>query len=184
MQIIQMPDLQYNIGAGNAKASRQKRKHNQGAAMIVVVCVMAVVMILSLTLMMAAYQMLATVGDEGRDDHYYQQAVSFSEIIRTRLENKDQAVPAGTALKDELTAHIYDFMKDDAKDKEILEADPPANGGAYGGITIVLDKTITKGYIVITVSVDEDDKVMASCKAKYEAKEVSGSYKYKFCEYY
>ena len=162
---------------------QHRRKHNRGAAMIVVVCVMAVVMILALTLLMAAYQMLATVNDEGRDDHYYQQAVSFSEVVRARLEKKS-SVPAAGALTDQLTGHIDDFMKDTTKDKEILEADAPENGGAYGGITIVLDKPVAKDKLVITISVDEDKKEMASCKCKYEVSEEAGTYKYKFCEYY
>lgn len=179
-------NIQENIDVKSKAMTSRMGKSNRGAAMIVVVCVMAVVMILSLTLLMAAYQMLATVGDEGRDDHYYQQAVSFSEVVRARLERKLETTSAGGGLTDELTGHIDDFMKDDTKDKEILEADAPASGGAYGGITIVLDKSISSnnGKLLITISVNEGDKVMASCKSKYEVKESSGVYSYRFCEYY
>ena len=161
--------------------SRHNKMNNRGAAMIVVVCVMAVVMILSLTLLMAAYQMLATVSDEGRDELYYQQAMSFSKVLQKRLEDR----PAG--ISDDLVDHIDDFMSADMYkdvDKEKLTADAPTSGGAYGGITLLLDKVSSHGNLVVTITVDNGKKAMASCKCKFEVKEEGGLLKYTFQGYY
>lgn len=151
---------------------------NRGAAMIVVVLVMTVVMILSITLLMAAYQVFATINDEGLDETYYQQAVSFSEMLKIKLEAN------GTGASDDLVAHIDDFMKDDDKTTEVLTASAPS--AAYGAISLTLDKKSSPDNLVVKVSVYEDDKVMSVCTSKYQAVKDSGSgkYKYTFCEYY
>ena len=138
-------------------------------------------MILSLTLLMAAYQMLATVNDEGRDELYYQQAMSFSEVLRDRLEAKSVS---GTST-DALVNHIDAFMENDAEDapkKETLVADAQ---GVYGGITLNLDRSdMFQGNLVITISVSDDDKVMSSCICKYEIGDENGYTTYKFLGYY
>ena len=151
---------------------------------------MAVVMILSLTLIMAAYQMFATVNDEGGDELYYQQAMSFSEVLRSRLE-KNTVVAADIGMTDELTGHIDAFMEDAAgtgKTGEILKASAPESGGAYGGITLVMERQaagFSRNYLVLTISVDDGDRTMASCKCKYAVtKDAEGKNQYSFCEYY
>ncbi len=158
-----------------------KKKNNRGAAMIVVVCVMAVVMILSLTLLMAAYQMLATVNDEGRDELYYQQTMSFSEVLKDRLEQKSIA----GITNDDLVKHIDTFIEntaDDAPKKETLTAE---GQGMYGDITLVLDKSdLFQGNLVITISVSDGDKVMSSCICKYEIGNENTYTTYKFMGYY
>ena len=159
----------------------KRNSRNRGAAMIVVVCVMAVIMILSLTLLMAAYQMLATVNDEGRDELYYQQAMSFSEVLKDRLEEKS----VSGSSTDSLVNHIDAFMENDNEDapkKETLVADAK---GVYGGITLKLDKSaMFQGNLVITISVSDDDKVMSSCICKYEVDDEAGYTTYKFLGYY
>ena len=149
--------------------------------MIVVVCVMAVVLILSLMLLLAAYQMFATANDEGRDELYYQQAMSFFEVMRTKLETK--AAPGAGTPNDELIDHIDAFMRGD-KDPETLKADMSASGAVYGGITIVLDRKSSRGNLVLTVSVDDGKQTMASCTGKFLVTEEAGSLKYEFREYY
>lgn len=146
--------------------------------MIVVVLVMTVVMILALTLIMVAYQVFATINDEGRDELYQQQAVSFSDVIRKRLENKD------SYSTDELISHIDALMTDDTKTDEVLSASAPT--GSYGDITISFDKKKSPGNLIIKVSVIDDNKVMAVCTTKYNYTKdaMSGKYKYVFCEYY
>ena len=164
------------------KPKQSNNKKNCGAAMIVVVCVMAVVMILSLTLLMAVYQMLATVSDEGRDELYYQQAMSFSKVLTQRLENKTNGDSS-----DELVNHIDEFMSGaDYKDvdKETLKADAPTDGGVYGGITLVLDKKSSRGNLVVTISIDDGEKTMASCTCKFETHDDEGAMKYTFQGYY
>lgn len=159
-----------------------KRK-NRGAAMIVVVCVMAVVMILSLTLLMAAYQMLATVADEGRDELYYQQAMSFSEVLRTRM---DEYSSTGITT-DDLVTHINSFVNnnnEDAPTKEILDAPAPVEGGVYGSITVVLDKKISRNNLVITITVSDEGKAMSSCTCKYEIDDDNTPVIYIFKGYY
>ena len=167
------------------RIQQNSRKHNRnrGAAMIVVVCVMAVVMILSLTLLMAAYQMLATVNDEGRDEIYYQQAMSFSEVLRKRIEGYSSS----GATSDALVNHINDFMSNKAvgaPDTETLSAAAPTAGGVYGAITLSLDRKISRGYLVITISVADGDKTMASCVCKYKYEDNGGTPKYTFMGYY
>ena len=162
----------------------QSNKNNRGAAMIVVVCVMAVVMILSLTLLMAAYQMLATVADEGRDELYYQQVMSFSQVLKDRLLEKS----ATGSTTDELVKHIDEFVTnedEDAPTKETLTGSTSVTDGIYGEITLVLDKAISRNSIVITISVSDDSKrVMSSCICKYELEDDEGNIKYKFMGYY
>lgn len=161
----------------------KRKNNNRGAAMIVVVCVMAVVMILSLTLLMAAYQMLATVNDEGRDELYYQQAMSFSEVLRKRMESFSST---GTS-SDELVNHIDSFMTNDAvgaPDTETLTAAAPEEGGVYGAITLVLNKKISHGNLVINISVSDGDNTMASCICKYHYDNAGGKSDYTFMGYY
>lgn len=163
--------------------SQLHREKNKGAAMIVVVCVMAIVMILSLTLVMAAYQMLATVSDEGRDELYYQQAMSFSEVLRNGLT---QRAEDGTS-SDALIQHIDSFMFNDNSDaatKETLNGTHDGSTGVYGDIVLVLDKDTSKGNLLITISVYEDDIVMAKCISKYIVEKVSEKPEYTFDGYY
>ncbi|MBQ8085310.1 MAG: hypothetical protein IJ232_04305 [Lachnospiraceae bacterium] len=159
----------------------KKKKSNRGAAMIVVVCVMAVTMILSLTLLMSAYQMLATVNDEGRDELYYQQAMSFSEVLRTRLEGKGMS----GVSSDPLVAHIDSFMSNsdaDAPDKEYLSA---GANGVYGAIDMTLDRNqVFRGDLVITISVSDGDHTMASCVCRYAVTDNGGTPAYEFKGYY
>ena len=156
------------------KKVQQKKRHNRGAAMIVVVCVMMVVTILSLTLLMSAYQMFATVNDEGKDELYYQQAMSFSEVLRARL---DPSVSSGTtvALTDELKTHIDDFMAS-GEQKETLKASAPSGSAAYGGITLTLDKSLMSGFLIVRIAVVDGETPMAGCTCKYQVKQVSGAW--------
>ena len=151
------------------------REDNRGAAMIVVTCVLMVVSILALTLLVAAYQMFATVNDEGKDEYYYQQAMSFSEVLRTRLTADD----ADTST-DTLVAHISSFMKDDTKETEVLEG----TATDMNIITLTLDKTEAKNFLVITVSSNMGSKVMANVKSKYKPRTSGEGYTYELYEYY
>lgn len=165
------------------KYSQLHKGNNKGAAMIVVVCVMAIVMILSLTLVMSVYQMLATVSDEGRDELYYQQAMSFSEVLRNRLTKRSSD---GTS-SDKLVQHIDSFMFNDNPDaatKETLKGTCDGSGGVYGDVVLVLDKDTSKGNLLITISVYEDDMVMAKCISKYIVEKVSEKPEYTFDGYY
>ena len=69
----------------NSIVERKLHKNEKGAAMIVVVCVLMVTMIICLTIIVGAYQTVATTNNGGRDVAYYQQALSFSELLKKKL---------------------------------------------------------------------------------------------------
>ncbi len=163
-----------------SKKKQQYRNANRGSAMIVVICVMAVVTVLSLLVIMAAYQMLASANDETRDELYYQQAMSFAEVMRTKLETK--AMPGSGTFNDELIDHIDAFMRGEEA-TEILKADMVSAGGNYGGLQILLDKKSSRGNLLMTVSVDDGTQTMATCTCKFLVREVSGNLTYEFHEY-
>ncbi|MCR5282986.1 MAG: hypothetical protein K6E18_06405 [Lachnospiraceae bacterium] len=169
--------------AGKGKTCQKKGKMREsGAAMIVVVCVMAVVMILSLTILVSTYQMLATVADEGRDEMYYRQVLSFSAILQKEIEEY-----SNTGVTSPLVTYINSFIADEsegAPQKIELVAPPPASGGAYAGLDIVLDKGASAGSLVVTISADDESTPVASCSCKYEISGSPSALKYKFRGYY
>lgn len=162
------------------QASKFHKLDDRGAAMIVVTCVMMIVSILALTLLMAAYQMFATVNDEGRDALNYQQAMSFSEVLKSRLVT---APDKRATLHDELVEHIDDFVKDTTEgyDKTILEG---KTTGDVNDITLTLDKAEVKGCLVITTTLYDGAKVVSTVRSKYKAKDEGSGVVYKFYEYY
>ena len=106
------------------------KKNNKGAAMIVVIMAMSVVMVLCLTLIVGAYQMFATVNDEGRDEFYNQQAVSLSEVIKSKVTadaGVDITNPA-TSLEYYISAFAAD--QDNTHVTKVLKT--PADGDYYG----------------------------------------------------
>ncbi len=160
-----------------------ERCGNDGAAMIVVVCIMAVVMILSVTILMTTYQMMATVADEGRDEMYDLQASSFCAVLQKELESFSLS---GTTTN-ELVQYIDAFMANEnegAPLKETLTAAAPVTGGVYGGITLVLDKQVSRGNLVIVVSVDDGHRTMASTTCKYEVTNTPIGRNYEFRGFY
>ncbi|MCR5626835.1 MAG: hypothetical protein K6F99_05915, partial [Lachnospiraceae bacterium] len=82
-------------------------KEERGAAMIVVLCVMAIVLALCLSILLAVYQMMASVNDEARDDVYYHQALSASIALQNRLEKESQAMPTSISSIED---YIFYFM--------------------------------------------------------------------------
>ena len=146
---------------------------NRGAAMIVVTCVMMVVAILCLTLVAAAYQMYAGVNDEGRDELYYRQVMSFSEVLKKDLtaELAEGESPTG------LAEVVYDFWNDTAE-TAFLEG-TTGTDDLYE-IDIKLDKTEVTGCLIVTINCLEGDRVVASCKCKYRK---TGD-NFRFYEYY
>ena len=164
---------------------RTDQLHNErGAAMIIVTIVLAVVTTISLGLLLAGYQMFATVNDEGRDEGYYLQAMSFSEVMRRRLE-EDTASP-GT-----LEAFIRNFMSDDVNYPVTdaspewtvtMDADVPDASGNYGAISVRLTKelvtsnTVGEGWedlleydltMDVTVHEQKGDEGAAGVRSKY-----------------
>ena len=144
--------------------------------MIVVTCVMMIVSVLCLTLVAAAYQMYATANDEGRDELYYRNVISFSEVLREEL-TADYSETERPVTADGLAGYIFDFM-DGSEETVTLVGNPDVND--LFEIDIKLDKTEARGCLVMTIYCVEGNEVMASCKCKY--KESGG--KYEFCEYY
>ena len=151
-------------------------RDDRGAAMIVVTCVLMVVSVLCLTLVMAAYQMYSGANDEGRDEMYFRQTLSFSEVLKENLITS----PSDDASTSRLVNHINQFW-DSTEEKEVLYGTPTA--GLYE-LDIILDKTQSHGCIVITVNCVEDGEVVASCKSKYKVSGSSPYYTYEFREYY
>ncbi len=153
-------------------------RDDRGAAMIVVTCVLMVVSVLCLTLVMAAYQMYSGANDEGRDEMYFRQTLSFSEVLK---ENLTAAIPPGNDSPSELVNHIDQFWGS-TDEKEVL-CGTADKDGLYE-LDIILDKTQSHGCIVITVNCVENGEVVASCKSKYRVSGSGAHYDYEFREYY
>ncbi len=147
---------------------------NRGAAMIVVTCVMMIVSILCLTLVMAAYQMYSGVNDEGRDEMYYRQAVSFSEVLKNELT---QTFEDGDRPDSGLAAYVFNFLD---SEQEVVTLVGQTSVDNLCEMDIRLDKTESNGSLVITVTCVDGDEVVAVCKSKYRGSPGS----LEFCEYY
>ncbi len=160
----------------------QKNK-NKGAAMIVVIMAMSVVMILCLTLIVGAYQMFATVNDEGRDEFYNQQAISMSEVIKSKV-TADTGVDI-TSPDGSLEDYISVFAADQDNTHVTKTLKTPADGDYYG-MNITLERQRISGSgcdMVVRVEVVETSgEVMAVCTTKYQVK-VSENAGNKICTY-
>ena len=153
---------------------------NRGAAMIVVTCVMMIVSVLCLTMVAAAYQMYATANDEGRDEMYYRQVMSFSEVLKEEL-TEEYSDPDNPRPDSGLTGYIFEFWDGtvgEGSDTLLLSGESDEN--ELCDITIMLDKAEARGSLVITVSCMDGNEVVATCK--FKLKESGGNFE--FCEYY
>ena len=153
---------------------------NRGAAMIVVTCVMMIVSVLCLTMVAAAYQMYATANDEGRDEMYYRQVMSFSEVLKEEL-TEEYSDPDNPRPDSGLTGYIFEFWDGtvgEGSDTLLLSGESDEN--ELCDITIMLDKAEARGSLVITVSCMDGNEVVATCK--FKLKENGGNFE--FCEYY
>jgi hypothetical protein len=172
----------------------RSNKHNEdGAAMLVVTCVMAVISILCLSILLAGYQMYATVSDETADERYYQQALSFSKVLEDRLTGDRDDIDSGT-----VEDFIFDYMNDDEdypfddEDGVTLKITSTQTGdsSAYGTININLTKEeespgsgnmwadSKKSYLYVKVDVLAGDEVKATVSAKYEYEYAVENYQY------
>ncbi len=163
----------------NKNVSPNLSRDNRGASMIVVTCVMMVVSILCLTLVAAAYQMYAGANDEGRDEIYFRQTLSFSEVLR---ENMTETLLVGEDHSSALVNYIDSFWADDSEETVVLSGTSDKDG--LFEMDVTLDKTQAHGCIVITVNCIVDNEVVASCKSKYKVSGGGPHYDYEFREYY
>ncbi|MCR4717939.1 MAG: hypothetical protein K5656_12255 [Lachnospiraceae bacterium] len=177
---------------------RRNQNNEDGAAMLVVTCVMAIISILCLSLLLASYQMYATVNDEGRDEIYYRQAMSFSEVLKARLI-KDRTLPGNKLDEGSVEEFIYSFMQDDENYTyentagETIKATNVSgkNADKYGTININLKKqSITtddkknewsdskESYLIVTIEVLADGEVRATTKMKFDYYYAQENYDY------
>ena len=161
------------------KTAARFSSDNRGASMIVVTCVMMVVSILCLTLVAAAYQMYAGANDEGRDEIYFRQTLSFSEVLREKLT---ETLSGGNVSSSVLVNYIDSFWADDSEETVVLSGTSDKDG--LFEMDVTLDKTQAHGCIVITVNCIVDGEVVASCKSKYKVSGGGPHYDYEFREYY
>ncbi len=172
---------------------RPSKRNEDGAAMLVVTCVMAVISILCLSILLAGYQMYATVSDEVADERYYQQALSFSKVLEDRLTGDRDDIDSGT-----VEDFIFDYMNDDEdypfddEDGVTLKITSTQAGdsSAYGTININLTKEeesqgtgnkwadSKKSFLYVKVDVLADDEVKATISTKYEYEYAVENYQY------
>ncbi len=178
------------------------KQREDGAAMIVVTCVMAVISILCLSVLLASYQMYATVNDEGLDEIYYRQAMSFSEVLKDRLM-KDRT-SSGNALEEgSVEEYIYTFMHDDENftyddaDGETIKVTnvKGAHSGDFGDIRINLKKkSVTtddkkntwsdskESYLIVTVDVMKGSDIRATTTMKFDYYYAQENYDYYYVD--
>jgi len=155
---------------------------DRGAAMIVVILTMTVVMIVCLVLIVGAYQMFATVNDEGRDEKYYQQAISFSETLRVKLTTDEGIDTAGA---EEGVLVYISSLASDTDSEHLTETLNFSGEDGYDDIRLILTRekiTATGCDLVIKADILDGNTVMASCTAKYKVS-VSASAEGKLCKY-
>lgn len=155
-----------------------------GAAMIIVLCVMAIVLAVCLSLLLAAYQMFASVNDSAKDDIYYHQAMSCSMEIQAQLEDTSDGVSRTkpTTISD-MRDYIYSFMANTTtfpcprKVTFNQTSKTGTNAASYGNATITLEKmdnsTSNWGddfncYLYITVKMmDDTESLVSTVTSKY-----------------
>ena len=148
----------------NAVIRRKLHNDERGAAMIVVVCVLMVTMIICLTLIVGAYQMFASVSDEGRDVSNYYQAMSFSELMKKKIECSNKPVPAvsgALTMEDYILAYAGADNYTDGENAieggpsvELMVNNMPTDMAGYGKLHMLIRKTKlsdTKCSMFITV---------------------------------
>ena len=174
------------------KGKFQLHKGCAGAAMIVVVCVLMVVMILCLTIVVGAYQTLSSVGDTRRDTEYYQQAMSFSEVLKDRIIGEGKDIPTSPH---DLVEEIGWFATNDSlfgtpsaqveePQKELI-AQNTADG--YAGLGIMMRKrklSSNKVRLFLTTEILEDGIVRTDCTAGYDVQINGTTYDVAFHAYY
>ena len=160
------------VGQLHSVQRSKKTTDQRGAAMIVVVCVLMVVMILCLTIIVGAYQTVATVQDGRKDATYYRQAYSFSEALRDQIGFKEgQPAPEVSGSVTDLKAKIIAFAADEdlfgtAEDPVeepslvLTEKSRSADtgNGTFGKVVLTLKKRkvgINKAKLFVTTSVTE-----------------------------
>ena len=162
---------------------RKMHKNEDGAAMIVVVCVLMVVMLICLTMIVGAYQTMSSVNDGARDVSDYQQAMSFSEVIRKEITGEDIAFPAaaGTDFKSFILNFAGDTENFNDGENAIpggptreLFADqsaPNAPGERYGDVRLILKKKqydATNCTMFVTVIIEDCGRAMSTVTAGYD----------------
>ena len=176
---------------GMLKRLRHK-SNDSGAAMLVVTCVMAVISILCLSIILAGYQMYATVNDEVADEKYYQQALSFSKVLEGRLTGDRDDIESGSVEE-----FIYAFMQDDDsypytdEDGVTLKVTSSSTtDNSYGTLNINLIKEelspgsnnmwadSKKSFLYIKTDVIAGNDIKATVTAKYEYEYAVENYKY------
>ncbi|MCR4904059.1 MAG: hypothetical protein K6A23_14470 [Butyrivibrio sp.] len=163
----------------------------KGAAMIVVLCVMAIVLAVCLSLLLAVYQMFATVNDEAKDDIYYHQALSGSMAIQAELEKEAQAMPRSVST---IQDYIFYFMANTTNFPAPYrltfnqQSKSGSDAASFGDATITLEK-IDNGsgawgddyncycYITFKMS-DEAGEKETSVTSKYLVTCENSSYTY------
>ncbi|MCR5339308.1 MAG: hypothetical protein K6E75_12210 [Lachnospiraceae bacterium] len=182
---------------------RRKQLHinNQGAAMIVVVCVLMVMMILCLSMIAGAYQMMASVNDGLGDVTCYQQAMTFSEVLKAQLVTGDTeiAIPAeGGGVTFGLKEYVQAFgakTSDFSEEKkevtcELTTADEHgiSAGAGYGDVHLFLKKISlgsSNNRLFVTTVIEKDGQPMSSVIAGYDISlSGGGNMKVAFRAYY
>ena len=169
--------------------------------MIVVVCVLMVMMILCLSMIAGAYQMMASVNDGLGDVTCYQQAMSFSEALKTQLVTGDTeiVIPAeGGGVTLGLKEYIQAFgakTSDFSEEKtevtcELTTSDTNgvSAGGGYGDVHLILKKVSlgsSNVRLFVTTVIEKDGQPMSSVIAGYDISlSGGGNMKVAFRAYY
>ncbi len=147
--------------------------------MIVVVCVLMVVMLLCLTLIVGAYQTMSTVNDGLGDVTNYQQAKSFSDVLKKRIVSTDEIVVPSSPGN--LTEYIQQFAGNESNLFEPgttteIEGGPTEEylaediGDGYSNLRLVLNKKRVRAgesMLFVTVMAEKDKKVVSTVTAGY-----------------
>lgn len=134
------------------KRMQQKISDRQGlASMSAVLCLMLVIMAISLSLLLASYQMFASVNDNVSEQRAYQQAKTFSETLRQSLEGEN--INTKVQESNSLEQYLYKLLRN------------------YGGRTQTLTmQEADSGYdrIRLTITTQDSSETKDDTKTRYD----------------
>lgn len=134
------------------KRMQQKISDRQGlASMSAVLCLMLVIMAISLSLLLASYQMFASVNDNVSEQRAHQQAKTFSETLRQSLEGEN--INTKVQESNSLEQYLYKLLRN------------------YGGRTQTLTmQEADSGYdrIRLTITTQDSSETKDDTKTRYD----------------
>jgi len=170
------------------------KKSENGAALIMVTSVMAIVTAICFALLLASYQMYATVNDEIFQEEAYRQALSFSEVLRNNLtKNEDKTSYSIEGFITEFMSNDRDYPAElkpitvtfdaEAPDKDTYPVKLEMKKEQIGTEN---DELSTNGwedgveyYFYITVStLDNEKKALSKVSSRYRFAYSAESYTY------